>query len=136
MVLKFNPMTGELNDVLKYVRFGNVDDSPLAGFDTTTPTDVPGMSANITKAGDYVFFGILNLESNQNLELEFFIALNGVTVATQLVSDEGRKKKGQSIQGTFALDNLVPGDVVTFQLDTDGDSITLTNRRWLAQSWT
>jgi len=135
MTLTFDPFTGIISDKLKYIRFGNVDETPLPGFDTTTPTDVPAMIATIEKAGDYVFFGILNLESNQNLELELFIALNGVTIDTQLVSDEGRKKKNQSIQGTFALDNLVPGDVVTFRLDTDGDNVTLTNRRWLAQSW-
>ncbi len=135
MVLKFDPFTGNIEDKLKYVRFGNVDETPLPGFDTTTPTNVPGMTATIETPGDYVFFAILNLESNQNLELEFFIALNGVTVDSQLVSDEGRKKKDQSIQGTFALDGLQSGDVVTFQLDTDGDNVTLSNRRWLAQSW-
>ena len=126
-------------------------DLPSNNFNSTVPTDVPDMQFTINSDGEFVFFSVINCNNDQNEEIDFFIALTPLTTKVvngnsltagvqftfvgQVITDRQQKGQDQSIQGTFALDNLEVGDIISFQLDTRGDNVDLTNRRYLAQSW-
>ena len=126
-------------------------DLPSNNFNSTVPTDVPDMQFTINSDGEFVFFSVINCNNDQNEEIDFFIALTPLTTKVvngnsltagiqftfvgQVITDRQQKNQDQSIQGTFALDNLEVGDIISFQLDTRGDNVDLTNRRYLAQSW-
>ena len=104
-------------------------------FNSNTPTNVPDMTYTITQAGDYVFYAIVNCNNDENEELDMYFAKNGTTITNSVVTDRQQKDQDQSIQGTYPIDGLVIGDVITVQFDTRGDNVDLATRRMLIQSW-
>lgn len=106
-----------------------------ANFNSTTPTNVPNMTYTITQAGDYVFYGIVNCINEESKEVEMYFAKNGTTITSSVISDRHQKNDNQSIQGTYPLDGLVVGDVITIQMNTIGFDVDITTRRMLIQSW-
>jgi len=104
-------------------------------FNSSTPTNVPDMTYTITQDGDYVFYAVVNCNSDENEELEMYFAKNGTTVNNSIVTDRQQKNQDQSLQNTYPIDGLVVGDVITVQFDTRGDNVDLETRRMLIQSW-
>ena len=150
MAFKFNPFTGEFDIVKKEIKIRAFDAAPLNNFSSNTPVDVPGLLLNITRAGDYDFNCILNLNHDQNEEADLFIALQPINNRTvtladgstviipagttytflfQVIRDRQQKNQDQTLQGFFVLDNLENGDIVKFQLNTRGDNTDLQLRR-------
>jgi len=115
--------------------------STSANFNTATPTDVNGMTFTITEDGDYVVHGAVNCDAENDIILMYLAVDTGggaVTDTDSEVSHQGAGKKAEqmTIQITYPLDGLVIGDVVTLQIDTDGNDIDLQTRRMLIQKWT
>jgi len=104
-------------------------------FNSNTPTDVPGMTYTIIKDGDYIFYGLVNCNNDENEELDMYFAKGGTTDVNSIVTDRQQKNNDQSIQGTYPIDGLVVGDVITVQFNTRGDNVDLQTRRMLVQSW-
>lgn len=107
----------------------------LANFNSNVPTNVPDLTYAITEDGDYVVYSVINGNHDENEEIDMYIAVNGVTDLDQRITDRWQKNNDQSVQGTFAIDGLVVGDIVTIQLNTRADDVDLQNRRMLLQSW-
>lgn len=106
-------------------------------FNSSTPTNIPGMTYTIPVGfdGDYVFYTIVNCNNDQNEELDMYFAVNGTTILNSRVTDRQQKNQDQSIQGTYPINGLVAGNVVTVQFDTRNDNVDLELRRILIQSW-
>jgi hypothetical protein len=104
-------------------------------FNSNVPANVPDLTYTITQDGDYVFYAIVNNNNDQNEELEMYFAINGSPILDSVVYQTERKNQDDSIQGTYDINGLVNGDVVTVQLDTRGDNVDLLTRRMLIQSW-
>jgi len=105
-------------------------------FNSGTPTDIPLMTYTITQDGDYVLYAIVNTNPDQDEGFNLYYAINGVTVNNSIVCQEFKKNKDVSIQGTWDVDGLVIGDVITIQGDTQNDNQDLLTRRIIVQSWT
>lgn len=118
-----------------YTKLEGIDTTSSNNFNSNVPTNVPGMSQVISHDGDYIFYCVIACNNDQNEELDLHVAVNGVTLTDLVVFDRQQKNNDQSIQGTFPLNGLVDTDIVTFQLDTRGDNVDLSNRRWIGQSW-
>ena len=104
-------------------------------FNSNIPANVPGLTFAITLDGDYVFNAIVNNNNDQNEELEMYYAVNGATILDSVVFKREQKNQDDNIQGTYDIDGLVIGDVVTVQLDTRGDNVDLLTRRMIIRSW-
>jgi len=104
-------------------------------FNSNVPANVPGLTFVITLDGDYVFNAIVNNNNDQNEELEMYYAVNGATILDSVVFKREQKNQDDNIQGTYDIDGLVIGDVVTVQLDTRGDNVDLLTRRMIIRSW-
>jgi len=105
-------------------------------FNSATPTDIPLMSYTITQDGDYILYAIVNSNPDQDEGFDIYYAINGVTVNDSIVRQEFKKNKDVSIQGTWDVDGLVIGDIITIQGDTNNDNQDLKTRRIIVQSWT
>lgn len=138
-------------DPVQYTKQQDSFETPSNNFNSNTPTDVPDMDLTIGVSGDYVLYSVINCNSDQNEELDLYIAITPITdrvifgtpvlagvqftVLSQVVTNRLQKNQDQSIQGTFSLDDLEVGDIVNFQLNTRGDNLDLMNRRYIVQSW-
>jgi len=105
-------------------------------FNSATPTDIPLMSYTITQDGDYILYAIVNSNPDSDEGFDIYYAINGVTVNDSIVRQEFKKNKDVSIQGTWDVDGLVIGDIITIQGDTNNDNQDLKTRRIIVQSWT
>jgi len=105
-------------------------------FNSATPTDIPLMTYTITQDGDYILYAIVNTNPDQNEGFNIYYAINGVTVNDSIICQEFKKNKDVSIQGTWDVDGLVIGDIITIQGDTKNDNQDLITRRIIIQSWT
>ncbi len=105
-------------------------------FNSGTPTDIPLMTYTITQDGDYILYAVVNSNPDQDEGFDIYYAVNGVTVSDSIVRQEFKKNKDVSIQGTWDVDGLVIGDVITIQGDTNNDNQDLKTRRIIIQSWT
>jgi hypothetical protein len=105
-------------------------------FNSGTPTDIPLMTYTITQDGDYILYAIVNTNPDQDEGFNLYYAVNGTTVNDSIVCQEFKKNKDVSIQGTWDVDGLVIGDIITIQGDTQGDNQDLRDRRIIIQSWT
>jgi len=144
-----NGAKGFKNDV-RYSKVVVAVDAALNNFNSTVLTDIPGVSLNIDRDGDYTFYFAINVNGDQNEEIDFTISLipitnrtitppNGIPVfvgaGTQFTSDfqalrdRVQKNSDQSLQGTFLFDALEDGDEIRFRMNTRGDNVDLTNRR-------
>lgn len=104
-------------------------------FNSGTPTNVPGMTYNIPNDGDYVFHTVININSDQNEGALAYFAVDGVTETDSEVGVRVQKNDDESISITYDIDGLTTGQVITVQLDTNGDNMDLNTRRMLIQSW-
>jgi len=105
-------------------------------FNSGSPTDIPLMTYTITQDGDYILYAIVNTNPDQDEGFNIYYAVNGTTVTNSIVCNEFKKNKDVSIQGTWDVDGLVIGDIITIQGDTQGDNQDLRDRRIIIQSWT
>lgn len=104
-------------------------------FNSSAPVNVPGLTYTITKDGDYTFYAILNRKKKDNDLVDLFFAKNGTTLTNSVSTDEESRNKDKSAQNMFLINNLVIGDVITIQMDTNGKNVDLNNRRMIIQSW-
>ena len=104
-------------------------------FNSTSPINVPGLSYTITQDGDYTFYVILNRKKKDNDEADLFFSKNGTTIVDSVSTDQENRNKDKSAQNMFLIDNLVVGDIITVQMNTNGRNIDLNNRRMVIQSW-
>lgn len=105
-------------------------------FNSGSPTDIPLMTYTITQDGDYILYAVVNANPDKDEGFCLYYAVNGTTVTDSIVCQEFKKNKDVSIQGTWDVDGLVIGDVITIQGDTMNDNQDLTTRRIIIQSWT
>jgi hypothetical protein len=105
-------------------------------FNSGSPTDIPLMTYTITQDGDYILYAIVNTNPDQDEGFNIYYAVNGTTVNDSIVCQEFKKNKDVSIQGTWDVDGLVIGDIITIQGDTMNDNQDLRDRRIIIQSWT
>ena len=125
-------------NVVPYIKDTLIVTSISNNFISTTPTNIPDMTytvSGLSGSRDFIFYAAVLTNNDQNEELDFFIAKNGTTDLDQLIIEIERKNQDQTIQGTFSLDGLVNGDVITFQFDTRNDNVDIKTRRILIQSW-
>ena len=125
-------------DVDKYIKDEVLINLVSPNFNSNVPTNIPGLTytvSGLTEARDFIFYCAVLTNNDQNEELDFYIAKNGVTDLDQVIIETQRKNQDQSIQGTFVLDGLVNGDVITFQFDTRNDNVDIETRRIIIQSW-
>ena len=118
-----------------YLKIQVVETTSSNNFSSNAPVNVPNLTYTIAVDGDYVLYTIINGECDQNEEIEVYFANNGVTITDSIAQDRWQKKDDQSAQNTYSLNGLVVGDVITVQLNTNGDDVDLENRRLLLQSW-
>ena len=104
-------------------------------FSSSIPVNVPGLTYTITQDGDYTFYAIINRKKRAADEADIFFAKNGTTLLDSLSSDNEDRNKVKSAQNMFMVDNLVIGDIITVQMNTNGSNIDLNNRRMIIQSW-
>ena len=105
-------------------------------FNSGSPTDIPLMTYTITQDGDYILYAIVNSNPDSDEGFNLYYAINGTTVNDSIVCNEFKKNKDVSIQGTWDVDGLVIGDIITIQGDTNNDNQDLRTRRIIIQSWT
>ena len=125
-------------NVVPYIKDTLIVTSISNNFSSNTPTNIPDMTYTVSGLSgirDFIFYAAVLTNNDQNEELDFFIAKNGSTDLDQVIIEIERKNQDQSIQGTFSLDGLVNGDVITFQFDTRSDNVDIKTRRILIQSW-
>ncbi len=125
-------------NVVPYIKDTLILTSISNNFSSNTPTNIPGMTytvSGLSGSRNFIFYAVVLTNNDQNEELEFYIAKNGSTDLNQLIIETERKNQDQTIQGTFILDGLVNGDVITFQFDTRNDNVDIKTRRILIQSW-
>jgi len=130
--------TKGFHDVNKYIKDEVLINLVSPNFNSNVPTNIPGLTytvSGLTEPRDFVFYCAVLTNNDQNEELDFYIAKNGVTDLDQVIIETQRKNQDQSIQGTFVLDGLVNGDVITFQFDTRNDNVDIETRRIIIQSW-
>ena len=124
--------------IKQYIKDELILTSISNNFSSNAPTDIPGMTytiSGLTSSRDFIFYAVVLTNNDQNEELDFYIAKNGTTDLNQLIIETQRKNQDQSIQGTFNLDGLVNGDVITFQFNTRNDNVDIETRRIIFQSW-
>jgi len=105
-------------------------------FNSGSPTDIPLMTYTITQDGDYILYAIVNTNPDADEGFNLYYAINGTTVNDSVVCNEFKKNKDVSIQGTWDVDGLLIGDIITIQADTMNDNQDLRTRRIIIQSWT
>ena len=105
-------------------------------FNSGSPTDIPLMTYTITQNGDYILYAVVNSNPDSDEGFNLYYAINGTTVNDSIVCNEFKKNKDVSIQGTWDVDGLVIGDIITIQGDTNSDNQDLRTRRIIIQSWT
>jgi hypothetical protein len=105
-------------------------------FNSGSPTDIPLMTYTITQNGNYILYAIVNTNPDQDEGFNLYYAINGTTVNDSIVCNEFKKNKDVSIQGTWDVDGLVIGDIITIQADTQNDNQDILTRRIIVQSWT
>jgi len=105
-------------------------------FNSGSPTDIPLMTYTITQDGNYILYAIVNTNPDQDEGFNLYYAINGTTVNDSIVCNEFKKNKDVSIQGTWDVDGLLIGDIITIQADTKNDNQDLLTRRIIIQSWT
>jgi hypothetical protein len=105
-------------------------------FNSGIPTDIPLMTYTITQDGDYILYAVVNSNPDSDEGFNLYYAINGTTVNDSIVCQEFKKNKDVSIQGTWDVDGLVVGDIITIQGDTNNDNQDLRTRRIIIQSWT
>jgi hypothetical protein len=123
---------------MPYIKENLVITNVSSNFNSNVPTDIPDMTytvSGLSGARDFIFYATVLTNNDQNEELDFYIAKNGTTDTNQVIIETQRKNQDQSIQGTFELDGLVNGDVITFQFDTRSDNVDIETRRMIIQSW-
>ena len=106
-----------------------------ANFNSNTPVDIPDMSYVITQEGDYILYALINLNNDQNEEFEMYYAINGTPNLSEPVWRRFQKNQDDSVQGTWPVDGLQVGDIITIQGNTRGDNVDLENRKIIVQSW-
>ena len=131
-----NDLTISASGTGNYFKDSVVITSASNNFNTSTPTDIPLMTYTITQDGDYILYAIVNTNPDQDEGFNIYYAINGTTVNDSIVCQEFKKNKDVSIQGTWDVDGLVIGDVITIQGDTKNDNQDLLTRRIIIQSWT
>jgi len=131
-----NDLTISASGTGNYFKDSVVITSISNNFNTATPTDIPLMTYTITQDGDYILYAIVNTNPDQDEGFNIYYAINGTTVNDSIVCQEFKKNKDVSIQGTWDVDGLVIGDVITIQGDTKNDNQDLLTRRIIIQSWT
>lgn len=109
--------------------------SSIPNFSSGAPVNVPDMTFVIPADGDYIIYGLVNGNNDQNEEADLYVAVNGTPQLDQVVRIRFQKNQDHSIQGTFDLDGLTAGQTVTLQLDTRNDNFDLLERRMIFQSW-
>ncbi len=123
---------------MPYIKENLVITTVSSNFNSNVPTDIPDMTytiSGLSGARDFIFYATVLTNNDQNEELDLYIAKNGTTDTNQVIVETQRKNQDQSIQGTFELDGLVNGDVITFQFDTRNDNVDIETRRMIIQSW-
>lgn len=112
-----------------------IDTSASANFNSTTPTNVPGLTFTITQAGDYVLYSLINLSNDQDFTLECYFAKNGTMDSNSKSCLQPKKNTDNSVQNIYLMTGLVASDVITVQLNTQGDNTDLDLRRLLVQKY-
>ena len=131
-----NDLTINATGTGNYFKDSVIITSNSNNFNSGTPTDIPLMTYTITQNGDYILYAIVNTNPDQDEGFNIYYAINGTTVNDSIVCQEFKKNKDVSIQGTWDVDGLVIGDVITIQGDTQNDNQDLLTRRIIVQSWT
>jgi hypothetical protein len=131
-----NDLTINATGTGNYFKDSVIITSNSNNFNSGTPTDIPLMTYTITQDGDYILYAIVNTNPDQDEGFNLYYAINGTTVSDSIVCQEFKKNKDVSIQGTWNVDGLVIGDIITIQGDTKNDNQDLTTRRIIVQSWT
>ncbi len=121
--------------VLGYIKSegGTIVASP--NFNSVVFTNVPGLTFNTPRDGDYIIYCLIKANSDDNASMSMTVAVNGTADTDLQAAIRFQKNTDESIQATFPLDGLSTGDVITFQMDTGGDNLDLQERRWIYQSW-
>ena len=119
-----------------YFKDSVVITSASNNFNSGSPTDIPLMTYTITQDGDYILYAIVNTNPDSDEGFNLYYAINGTTVNDSIVCNEFKKNKDVSIQGTWDVDGLVIGDIITIQADTNNDNQDILTRRIIVQSWT
>jgi len=109
--------------------------SSSANFNSNAPIDIPDLSYVIVRDGDYVLYALINMNNDQNEEFEMYYAINGATETNEPVWTRMQKNQDDSVQGTWSLNGLIIGDVITIQANTRGDNVDLESRKMIIQSW-
>lgn len=124
-----------LNTSISYFKDTVIITTSSPNFNSNAPVDIPGMTYAITQDGNYVLYALINLKDEQNEEFEMYYAINSTTNTIEPVWKRFQKKQDDSIQGTWSIDGLVVGDVITIQANTRNDNVDLENRKIIIQSW-
>ena len=103
----------------------NVEDTTLGAFSSAALTQIPGLSLNAPNDGDFVCYIGIGYTSNQNVEINIAVAVNGALVLNSGLPNRTQKKVPVSAQNIVKLDGLSSGDTVTIFADTAGDTINI-----------
>jgi len=103
----------------------NVEQTTLGVFSSAALTQIPGLSLNAPNDGDFVCYIGIGYTSNQNVEINIAVAVNGALVLNSGLPNRTQKKVPVSAQNIVKLDGLSSGDTVTIFADTDGDNINI-----------
>ena len=103
----------------------NVEDTTLGAFSSASLTEIPGLSLDAPNDGDFVCYIGIGFTSNQNVEINLAVAVNGALVLNSGLPNRTQKKVPVSVQNVVKLDGLTAGDTVTVFADTDSDTINI-----------
>ena len=88
---------------------------------------VPGLTYTIPslKGGDYVFYAVISVDiDNDDMKpLAIMLFKNGTKQTNSETVDFAKKNEKQSVQLTYALDGLVPTDVIAVYVNNDHENI-------------
>ena len=118
-----------------YLKDYDVDLTTSNNFNSSAPTNIPGISFTVTDAGDYVFKSKVNCNADGNAEVEIYIGKSGTFDPDSRVNIRQQKNQNESITVIHPLDGLIAADVITVMMNTNSDNIDLTERDLLSQSW-
>lgn len=104
-------------------------------FNSSSLTNIPGLTDTIATAGDYLLTVSINGKPEKDDPMSISFAINGTPNTNQARDFNSKKNKLNSIDKIFNLGPLSASDVVTVQVDTDSENYDLTERYMILEAW-
>lgn len=104
-------------------------------FNSSSLTNIPGLTDTIATAGDYLMTVSINGKPESDNPMSISFAINGTPNTNQARDFNSKKNKLNSIDKIFNLGPLSASDVVTVQVDTDSENYDLTERYMILEAW-